>query len=200
MLHVLLLVAAAARAVLHLLLARSPGKSSSQTPYNLMPIHLPAHAQVWECRSKLARSLIARRCIFTYSGTLATWLRLALLCVLCCLGLWGVHCSVLRPAVEAHVTARREKRRQEELARVKGLMERLRGEARSGQQHLTTAKQEWQRHSHKVRGEGCWQRLLAPVVMMCTMVYVIYGYVLCHVETGQAQIVLSWMQTLQDKP
>jgi hypothetical protein len=107
--------------------------------------------QVWECRSKLARSLIARRCIFTYSGTLAAWLRLALLCVLCCLGLWGVHCSVLRPAVEAHIAARRERRRQEELARVKGLMERLRGEARTGQQHLQAAKQEWQRHTHKVR-------------------------------------------------
>jgi hypothetical protein len=145
---------------------------------------------VWECRSKLARSLIARRCIFTYSSTLAAWLRLALLCVLCCLGLWGVHCSVLRPAVEAHVTARREKRRQEELARVKGLMERLRGEARSGQQHLTTAKQEWQRHSHKVRtAGGSCQRLLAPVVMVCTTVHVMYGYVRCHVEAGQVQIV-----------
>jgi hypothetical protein len=80
----------------------------------------PGDQEVWECRSKLARSIIARRCIFTYSGALAAWLRMALLCVLACLGLWGTHTSLARPAVQSHLQARRARRRREELQRVGG--------------------------------------------------------------------------------
>ena len=55
--------------------------------------------QVWECRSRLARNLVARRALFTFRATwggLLSWLHLLLLSLLCYLGHWGWHTTLHR--------------------------------------------------------------------------------------------------------
>ena len=55
--------------------------------------------QVWECRSRLARNLVARRALFTFRATwggLLSWLHLLLLSLLCYLGYWGCHTTLHR--------------------------------------------------------------------------------------------------------
>ncbi len=56
----------------------------------------PNDQEVWECRSRLARSLIARRCFFSFGVGLFTWLRLVVFCLLCLLGQAGCYTSIIR--------------------------------------------------------------------------------------------------------
>lgn len=59
----------------------------------------PHDQDVWECRSRLARSLIARSCFFSFGVGLFSWLRLVAFCLLCLLGQAGCYTSILRCVV-----------------------------------------------------------------------------------------------------
>lgn len=57
----------------------------------------PRDQEAWECRSRLARTLILRRCVVCWGRRgFAAWLRVVALCLLCLLGLWGHHTSLKR--------------------------------------------------------------------------------------------------------
>ena len=57
----------------------------------------PRDQEAWECRSRLARTLILRRCIVRWGGHgVGAWLRVVVLCLLDLLGLWGHHTSLRR--------------------------------------------------------------------------------------------------------
>ena len=56
----------------------------------------PRDQEAWECRSRLARTLIMRRCAANLSRGIWAWARMMLLCALCLLGLWGHHITLLR--------------------------------------------------------------------------------------------------------
>lgn len=52
--------------------------------------------QVWECRSRLARSLIARKCAFSFQVGIFAWVKLIIYCLFCCLGHWGCYLTICR--------------------------------------------------------------------------------------------------------
>ncbi|KXZ46814.1 hypothetical protein GPECTOR_40g548 [Gonium pectorale] len=102
----------------------------------------PHDQEVWECRSRLARSLIARRCFFCFRVGLFSWLRLVLFCLLCLLGQAGRHITISRPIVERHIDTRRQQKIAAARARAHALVTRMRSEAEAGRTHLTQAKRE----------------------------------------------------------
>lgn len=59
--------------------------------------------EVWECRSRLARSLIARRCAFSFGIGLLSWLQLLVFCFMCMLGRWGSYTTIFRWGQKWHV-------------------------------------------------------------------------------------------------
>ncbi|KAF8072774.1 MAP1D [Scenedesmus sp. PABB004] len=100
-----------------------------------------APAQVWECRSRVARSLIAQRCLLAFQLGVGPWLRLAWLCLLALVGFTVSATSLQRPVLQAHVSKRQQQRRQDQHARRCGLLARMRDEAAQGRAHLAAAKQ-----------------------------------------------------------
>lgn len=144
--------------------------------------------EAWECRSRLARTLILRRCLVQFrcgrwqrwgpavlecgSGDVAcsvvystcasaacwhssapklpclcsywtlrrngvsAWFRMAMLCLLCLLGLWGNHTSLHRPALDAHAARRAEQRRKRLLKRTQATLLKMRTNAAAGQHVL----------------------------------------------------------------
>ncbi|GLC37451.1 hypothetical protein PLESTB_001584400 [Pleodorina starrii] len=98
--------------------------------------------EVWECRSRLARSLIARRCFFSFGVGLFSWLRLVVFCLLCLLGQAGCYTSIIRPVVERHIDTRRQQKVAAARARAHALVTRMRSEADAGLRHLELAKRE----------------------------------------------------------
>uniref|UniRef100_A0A061QIJ2 C3H1-type domain-containing protein n=1 Tax=Tetraselmis sp. GSL018 TaxID=582737 RepID=A0A061QIJ2_9CHLO len=96
----------------------------------------PAH-----CHSREARNLLARRTVGNCACTgLLDWLRVLVLSVLCILGLWGHHTTILRPAIERRVMEREERRREQAREHALELMQRMRFEASDGAKHLARAK------------------------------------------------------------
>jgi len=71
----------------------------------------PRGAQVWECRSRMARALVAQRACLALGAGLLAWARLLLLSLACLAGLAGCAASLQRPAVERHAAARADARR-----------------------------------------------------------------------------------------
>ena len=59
----------------------------------------------WECRSRLARLFLVRRCVGTVKAGLWAWLQMVVLCLLCMLGLWGCPTTLLRVNVEERAAA-----------------------------------------------------------------------------------------------
>ncbi|GLI59507.1 hypothetical protein VaNZ11_001399 [Volvox africanus] len=102
----------------------------------------PHDQEVWECRSHLARSLIARRCFFSFGVGLLAWLRLMIFCLLCLLGQVGCYTSIIRPVVDRHIDARRQQKVAAARARAHALVTRMRFEAEAGLRHLEQAKRE----------------------------------------------------------
>ncbi|GIL58872.1 hypothetical protein Vafri_13838, partial [Volvox africanus] len=102
----------------------------------------PHDQEVWECRSHLARSLIARRCFFSFGVGLLAWLRLMIFCLLCLLGQVGCYTSIIRPVVDRHIDARRQQKVAAARARAHALVTRMRSEAEAGLRHLEQAKRE----------------------------------------------------------
>lgn len=45
-------------------------------------------AEVWQCRSKLARGLIVRRCLTHFAGGFKAWAYVLMISIACMLGLW----------------------------------------------------------------------------------------------------------------
>ena len=46
-------------------------------------------AEVWQCRSKLARGLIVRRCLTHFAGGFKAWAYVLMISLACMLGLWS---------------------------------------------------------------------------------------------------------------
>lgn len=46
-------------------------------------------AEVWQCRSKLARGLIVRRCLTHFAGGFKAWAYVLIISLACMLGLWS---------------------------------------------------------------------------------------------------------------
>eukprot|EP00198_Chlamydomonas_reinhardtii_P006390 XP_001695726.1 predicted protein [Chlamydomonas reinhardtii] len=102
----------------------------------------PHDQEVWECRSRLARSLIARRCFFSFGVGLFSWVKLMVFCLLCLLGYAGCYNSISRPTVERHIDTRRQQKVAAARARAHALVTRMRSEAETGHKHLEQAKRE----------------------------------------------------------
>ena len=102
----------------------------------------PNDQEVWECRSRLGRSLIARRCFFFFQAGVLAWLQTILFCLLCMLGQAGCYTTICRPAVAKHVLARRQQKVQAARGRAQALIGRMRSEAEQGHTHLAQAKRE----------------------------------------------------------
>lgn len=151
------------------------------------PFILPLLQEAWECRSRLARTLILRRCLVQFRcgrwqrwgaavlgvrlrrccmergvehlpmahadvagpqtcpacaptgrcrNGVSAWLRMAMLCLLCLLGLWGNHTSLHRPALDAHAARRAEQRRKRLLKRTQATLLKMRTNAAAGQHVL----------------------------------------------------------------
>ncbi|WIA08813.1 hypothetical protein OEZ85_008235 [Tetradesmus obliquus] len=62
----------------------------------------PVEQEAWECRSRIARNLIARRCLLAFQVGLLRFLSLAWLCLLALLGLAARDGSLQRPTLQAH--------------------------------------------------------------------------------------------------
>ncbi|PSC75029.1 hypothetical protein C2E20_1867 [Micractinium conductrix] len=92
--------------------------------------------EAWECRSRLARSLILRRCVMQFRNGVSAWLRTALLCLLCVLGFWGHYTTLCRPALEQHATRRAEARRKRLLQQTQAKLLSMRTHAASGRRAL----------------------------------------------------------------
>eukprot|EP00775_Hariotina_reticulata_P008350 gene8350-8535_t len=99
----------------------------------------PLDQEVWECRSQVTRTLIARRCLW-----LAVWrvgllrlLSLACLCFAALLGLTGGSNVLHRPAVKAHLQQRQQQRKQSAQARTLALLGRMKAEAKLGQEDMS---------------------------------------------------------------
>eukprot|EP00798_Chlamydomonas_sp_ICE-L_P023153 gene23153-30358_t len=73
--------------------------------------------ELWECRSRVTRGLIARRSLFDLRIGLFTWIKMVVLCLLNCFVQWGCHFDIDRAAVRQHVLKRREQSRQEARSR-----------------------------------------------------------------------------------
>ncbi|EFJ48899.1 hypothetical protein VOLCADRAFT_90642 [Volvox carteri f. nagariensis] len=120
----------------------SPPLSSSSSSQRNCRCMGPHDQEVWECRSRLARSLIARRCFFSFGVGLFSWLRLVVFCLLCLLGQAGCYTSINRPVVERHIDTRRQQKVAAARARAHALVTRMRAEAEAGLHHLEQAKRE----------------------------------------------------------
>ena len=67
---------------------------------------------------------------------MSAWFRVAMLCLLCLLGLWGNHTSLHRPALDAHAALRAEQRRKRLLKRTQATLLKMRTNAAAGQHVL----------------------------------------------------------------
>jgi hypothetical protein len=104
---------------------------------------------VWECRSALARSLIARDCCRLRSQLgFAQLLRLLLTVLLVVLGLSLRGCPCDWEAVRAHEARRREQQAAEAQNKARALLQQMRSDAHRGLQLLEVAK----RHAVQQRG------------------------------------------------
>lgn len=101
----------------------------------------PGDAEVWECRSQMARSLIARHMAFSFPGSLVAWLHMLLFCALCCVGLRGCSTTLLRPTVTTHLERRRKEAWEKQLERDKELSTQLASALAEGEAHLKKARQ-----------------------------------------------------------
>eukprot|EP00878_Enallax_costatus_P014166 GHUV01014815.1.p1 GENE.GHUV01014815.1~~GHUV01014815.1.p1 ORF type:complete len:1261 (+),score=458.53 GHUV01014815.1:316-4098(+) len=100
-----------------------------------------AEQEVWECRSRLARVLLAKRSLAIFHVGLFGHYRLALLCLLAFVGLLYGGRTLQRRALEAHVWRRREQIAQAADVRAHTLLSLMREEACRGSSFLSTAKQ-----------------------------------------------------------
>ncbi|GAX80648.1 hypothetical protein CEUSTIGMA_g8083.t1 [Chlamydomonas eustigma] len=119
------------------------GELDAETGHRVCRCMGPLDQEVWECRSKLARSLVAYRSMFAWRSGLLAWLYVLVMSVLCLFGQWGRHLSLHRVNIAAHVSTRRHAKQQEQLKRVTNLMSHMRSEAQQGHVHLSAAKQEY---------------------------------------------------------
>ena len=65
-------------------------------------------AEVWQCRSKLARGLIVRRCLTHFAGGFKAWAYVLMISLACMLGLWSASPTMHRYLLgfyHAHSTA-----------------------------------------------------------------------------------------------
>lgn len=67
---------------------------------------------------------------------MSAWFRMAMLCLLCLLGLWGNHTSLHRPALDAHTGRRAEQRRKRLLKRTQATLLKMRTNAAAGRRAL----------------------------------------------------------------
>jgi hypothetical protein len=95
--------------------------------------------EAWECRSRLARTLILRRCVVQFQNGLSAWLRMAMLCLMCLLGFWGNYTTLHRPAVDQHASKRAEQRRKRLLQQTQASLLQMRTNAASGRQALESS-------------------------------------------------------------
>eukprot|EP00884_Botryococcus_braunii_P020575 jgi/Botrbrau1/7200/Bobra.0300s0026.1 len=107
-------------------------------------------AEVWECRSRLARSLIARRCVLHFSAGLFSWLHLIFLSLLCMLGLWGCPTSIDRPLTEKHEQKIAGGKRKSAIDGARSELKNLREASAQGCSHLNRAA-EGEMGSHLLR-------------------------------------------------
>lgn len=93
--------------------------------------------EAWECRSRVARMFILRRCVGMVRIGVLAWMRLMVLCLLCLMGLWGAHTSLVRPALEARGKACWQARRMKARARAKDTLNAMRSAVAEGREALS---------------------------------------------------------------
>ncbi|KAL0041632.1 hypothetical protein WJX79_010152 [Trebouxia sp. C0005] len=98
-------------------------------------------AEVWQCRSKLARGLIVRRCLTHFAGGFKAWAYVLMISIACMLGLWPSGSTMHRPVLQGHEQRRAQTRRSELATQARALVKRMRFEAGQGLQYLTAARQ-----------------------------------------------------------
>lgn len=107
-----------------------PGSSESARSMRHIGYGLSAAGR--ECLSRETRILLAKKTIAHATGGLLAWFKMMVLAMLCVLGLWGQHPTLLRPSIEQHATRREEERRQ----KVRPLPEQCSGERGDAKRHI----------------------------------------------------------------
>lgn len=96
--------------------------------------------QVWKCQSSEARQKLCRMTLVSMHHGVLAWLYLAMLTLLCMVGLWGQHTTLTRPALTTHMERRHSARRREVQQLAQSLLDTFRREAAAGTQHLVAAR------------------------------------------------------------
>eukprot|EP00879_Flechtneria_rotunda_P010445 GHRR01010921.1.p1 GENE.GHRR01010921.1~~GHRR01010921.1.p1 ORF type:complete len:1048 (+),score=450.42 GHRR01010921.1:155-3298(+) len=109
----------------------------------------PADQEVWECRSRTARNLLARRCLWAFHVGVLPYLPLVWLCLMALLGFILPTSLTFKLALQEHLQKRQETQARAAQARAAALIDSMRHEAKEGHSHLSTAKRRAGYRQHK---------------------------------------------------